>query len=371
MGSLRSDIMATIAILVLACIAAVSAKTYFKEEFGAGWEDRWVVSDWKKSEGQAGTWDVTAGDWYGDAEADKGLHTSEDARFYAISAKHEDFSNKEKPLVIQFSVKHAQKIDCGGGYMKLFPAGTNQEKLHGGADEDKYNIMFGPDICGTGTKKVHVIFSYKGQNLLVKKDIKCETDELSHLYTLIVHPDNTYIVNIDQKEVASGSLFDDWDFLKPKTIKDPAISKPKDWVDEKKIDDPEYKGEWKAKKIDNPDYKGEWEHPMIDNPDFVDDPLVYSYESFAVAAFEIWQVKAGSIFDNVIITDSVEEADAFAKSTFLANKDGEKKMFDKIQEEKRAKEEEERKKAEEASAADEDEEDEDDDGDEEKTKDEL
>merc|ERR1711871_1073008 len=102
----------------------------------------------------------------------------------------------------------------------------------------------------------------------------------------------------------------------------------------------------------------------IDNPDFVDDPLVYSYESFAVAAFEIWQVKAGTIFDNVIITDTIEEADALAKSTFLANKDGEKKMYDKIQEEKRAKEEE-------ASAADEDEEDEDDDDDEEKTKDEL
>merc|ERR1711975_62611 len=141
-------------------------------------------------------------------------------------------------------------------------------------------------------------------------------------------------------------------------------SKPEDWDDE---DD----GEWEPPMIDNPDYKGEWEHPMIDNPDFVDDPLVYSYESFAVAAFEILQGKAGSIFDNVIITDSIEEADALAKSTFLANKDGEKKMYDKIQEEKRAKEEEERKKAEEASAADEDEEDEDDDDDEEKTKDEL
>merc|ERR1711871_1524417 len=359
-------------LVACAIVACVSAKTYLKEEFGSGWDSRWVVSDWKKDEGQAGAWDVTAGDWYGDADIDKGLHTTEDARFYAISSEIEEFSN-----------------------------------------EGKDNIMFGPDICGTGTKKVHVIFSYKGQNLLVKKDIKCETDELSHLYTLIVHPDNTYEVEIDQKNVAKGSLFDDWDFLKPKTIKDPAISKPKDWVDEKKIDDPEdvkpegwddipaqvadpdatkpddwddeddgeweppmidnpeYKGEWKAKKIDNPDYKGEWEHPMIANPDFVDDPLVYSYESFAVAAFEIWQAKAGTIFDNVIITDSVEEADAFAKSTFLANKDGEKKMFDKIQEEKRAKEEEERKKAEEASAADEDEEDEDDDEDEEKTKDEL
>merc|ERR1711998_828087 len=200
---------------------------------------------------------------------------------------------------------------------------------------------------------------------LTKKDIKCETDELTHLYTLIVKPDNTYIVNIDQKEVASGSLFDDWEFLKPKTIKDPAISKPKDWVDEKKIDDPEDKKPdgWDdiPKQVSDPEAskpedwddedKGEWEHPMIDNPDFVDDPLVYSYESFAVAAFEIWQVKAGSIFDNVIITDSLEEADAFAKDTFLATKDAEKTMYDKIQEEKRAKEEEERKAAEEASAS--------------------
>jgi len=29
--------------------------------------------------------------------------------------------------------------------------------------------MFGPDICGTSTKKVHVIFTYKGKNLLTKK----------------------------------------------------------------------------------------------------------------------------------------------------------------------------------------------------------
>merc|ERR1711985_151296 len=114
--------------------------------------------------------------------------------------------------------------------------------------------------------------------------------------------------NIDQKEVASGSLFDDWEFLKPKTIKDPAISKPKDWVDEKKIDDPEDKkpedwddeddGEWEPPMIDNPEYKGEWKAKKIDNPDYkgeLEHPM----------------------------TDNIEEADGLAKSTFLANKDGE------------------------------------------------
>jgi len=29
--------------------------------------------------------------------------------------------NTGKDLVVQFSVKHAQKLDCGGGYIKLLP----------------------------------------------------------------------------------------------------------------------------------------------------------------------------------------------------------------------------------------------------------
>lgn len=37
----------------------------------------------------------------------------------------------------------------------------------------------GPDICGPGTKKVHVIFTYKGKNLLTKKDIRCKVREFS------------------------------------------------------------------------------------------------------------------------------------------------------------------------------------------------
>lgn len=53
----------------------------------------------------------------------------------------------------------------------------------------------GPDICGPGTKKVHVIFSYKGENQLINKDIRCKDDVYSHLYTLIVKPDNTYEVS--------------------------------------------------------------------------------------------------------------------------------------------------------------------------------
>lgn len=61
-------------------------------------------------------------------------------------------------MVIQFSVKHEQDIDCGGGYVKVFDCKLDQKDMHG---ESPYELMFGPDICGPGTKKVS-IFSISG-----------------------------------------------------------------------------------------------------------------------------------------------------------------------------------------------------------------
>lgn len=59
-----------------------------------------------------------------------------------------------------------------------------------------FKFKIGPDICGPGTKKVHVIFNYKGKNLLINKDIRCKDDVYSHLYALVVKPDNTYEVRL-------------------------------------------------------------------------------------------------------------------------------------------------------------------------------
>lgn len=210
--------------------------------------------------------------------------------------------------------------------------------------------MFGPDICGHSNRRVHVIFEHEGKNHLIKKNIAPETDTFTHLYTLIVNPDNTYKVQIDGVEKAAGSLADDWDMLPPKEINDPAASKPADWVDEKDIVDPtdvkpadwddepativdpeatkpedwddeldgdweaptianpNYKGVWTPAKIPNPDYKGPWIHPKIVNPDYHEDNTLYEYDSFGVIGVEVWQVKAGSVFDNFLITDDLDEA---------------------------------------------------------------
>lgn len=81
------------------------------------------------------------------------------------------------------------------------------------------SLMFGPDICGTQTKKLHVIVSYQGQNYPIKKDLDCETDKLTHFYTFILRPDATFSVVVDNRERESGSMYSDWDILSPHKVK--------------------------------------------------------------------------------------------------------------------------------------------------------
>merc|ERR1711871_1266847 len=109
------------------------------------------------------------------------------------------------------------------------------------------------------------------------------------------------------------------DWVDEKRIVDADATKPDDWDDEEDgeweapmKDNPEYKGDWKAKRISNPEYKGVWEAKKIDNPEYVDDDAVYKYSDFGFIGFDLWQVKGNTIFDNIIVTDDVAEADAFA-----------------------------------------------------------
>merc|ERR1739841_83835 len=175
----------------------------------------------------------------------------------------------------------------------------------------------------------------------------------SHLYRLILRKDNTARVEIDEEKIYDGNIKDDWEVLQPKEISDPADKKPEDWSDESMIDDPsekkpddwadekrivdseakkpddwddeedgeweapmkdnpEFKGEWSVKRISNPAYKGVWEAKKIDNPEYEDDNEIYKYDEFGFIGFDLWQVKGGTIFDNIIITDDKAEADSFA-----------------------------------------------------------
>merc|ERR1712037_126593 len=218
-----------------------------------------------------------------------------------------------------------------------------------------------------------------------------EDSGISHLYRMILKPDNTVRVEIDEEKIYEGSIKEDWEVLKPKEIPDPEDKKPEDWVDSSMMDDPEdkkpddwveekrivdeeakkpddwddeedgeweapmkdnpaYKGDWSVKRIENPAYKGVWEAKKIANPEYVDDDKIYSYADFGFLGFDLWQVKGGTIFDNIIMCDDVAEADAFAKKW---------KALNEVETAKK-KEEDDAKKASEAKADAEDDDDDDD-----------
>jgi len=365
----------SIASLVCLIAAPATAEIYLKEQFNdEGWSKRWTPSTKWKSASDMGEWKAVAGKWNGGSETDLGIQTSPDARFFGLSAPlSKPYSSKDKKdLIIQYTVKHEQKIDCGGAYIKLLAGGNKFDAAKFGGDTP-YKVMFGPDICGA-TKRTHVILNYppKKDNVLIKKDVSCETDELSHLYTLIIKPDNTFEVKVDNKSVRTGKIEDEFDMLPAKEIKDPNESKPDDWVDEREIpdpndvkpegyddivaeipdpdakkpddwddeddgeweapmiDNPEYSGPWEPKMIPNPEYKGVWKHPMIPNPEYKPDDSLWAVcnDGCTHVGFELWQVKSGTIFDDILVTDSIEEAQKFAEETFHAKRDAEKEKYD-------------------------------------------
>merc|ERR1712226_1489816 len=174
---------------------------------------RWTVSKWKESEGTQGTWASSAGKWFKDEAENKGIQTVEDSKFFGISSNFDSFSNDGKDLIIQYQVKYEKDVECGGGYIKVGPKLADQKQF---GDPSVYNIMFGPDKCGY-TKRTHLIFQYKGNNVLKKTDLayKQENEGTSHLYRMTLKPDNTVSVTIDEAEIYSGALKDDWELLPP------------------------------------------------------------------------------------------------------------------------------------------------------------
>jgi len=345
--------------VLLAAAASVQAHTYFHETFDN--VDRWTHSGVSGSDGK---FEHAASKFAADA-TNKGFKTSQDAKFYAASAPIATaFSNRGKDLILQFSIAHQQDIDCGGGYIKLLPA-VEPKEFEG---KSPYYIMFGPDICGY-TKKIHFILTVDGKNHLWKKEPQALSDTLTHVYTARLKPDNTYEVYVDGVKKESGSIEEDWDILKSKEIDDPADVKPSEWEDNAEMDDPsdskpadwdtepetvadpeakqpedwdesedgkweapmisnpKHKGSWKAKKIPNPKYKGVWAPKKIANPEYKENKELYAFDDIAAVGIDLWQVKSGTVFDDIIVTDSMTEAEE-ARKSWEASKDAETKNKD-------------------------------------------
>lgn len=254
---------------------------------------------------------------------DLGLLVPEEAKHYGVAATFPPLEGaKGVPFVVQFEVKFQDSLTCGGSYIKLYDSdGAEASEFK---DDTRYVIMFGPDRCGA-TDKIHFILQHKSPKTGKWEEKHCQEppsvphDNLSHLYGLVIKPDNSFEIFVDGVSKTSGNLLtsmqppvnppkeiddptdskpedwvdnakmsdpsatkpDDWDEDAPARIPDPKASKPEGWNDdaEKRIPDPsasqpsdwddDEDGEWEPPIIDNPACKvgcGKWEPPMISNP---------------------------------------------------------------------------------------------------------
>ena len=192
-----------------------------------------------------GEWSVETAEKNG-IEGDKGLVVKTPAAHHAISASFVDSVNPDgKDLVVQYDLKLQNDLQCGGAYIKLLTESEQGIKYKEFDDKTPYTIMFGPDRCGT-TNKIHLIFRH--QNPITKqweeKHLKAAPEPRidstkTHLYTLLVKPDNSFSLYLDNEMIKSGSLLEDFDpsVNPPREIADPSDVKPSDWVDEPKIAD--------------------------------------------------------------------------------------------------------------------------------------
>ncbi|KIX07491.1 uncharacterized protein Z518_02144 [Rhinocladiella mackenziei CBS 650.93] len=230
-------------------------KAPFLEQFTDDWDSRWTPSHAKKQDSKSdedwayvGEWAVEEPTVLPGIAGDKSLVVKNAAAHHAISAKFPSvINNKGKTLVIQYEVKLQNGLECGGAYMKLL---RENKALHAEefSNASPYVIMFGPDKCGA-TNKVHFIFQHKNpktgeyEEKHLKSAPQAKTGKLTTLYTLIVKPDNTFEMLIDNKSAKNGSLLEDFSpaVNPPKEIDDPKDKKPDDWVEQARIPDPEAK----------------------------------------------------------------------------------------------------------------------------------
>lgn len=181
-------------------------------------------------------------------QGDKGLVVKSPAARHAISRKlNRVVDNSGNTLVVQYEVKLQKGLECGGAYVKLL---SENEALHADefSGETPYQVMFGPDRCGS-TNKVHFIIRRKNpisgeyeEKHLASTPV-ARLNKTSNLYTLIIKPDQTYEIRINGDVVRAGLMTEEGvfkpGFNPPKEVDDISDIKPEDWVDDQMMPDPD------------------------------------------------------------------------------------------------------------------------------------
>ena len=78
----------------------------------------------------------------------------EKARHYGIATGIPETVDPAEGLVLQYDLKIADGVTCGGAYLKFLTADADI-KFEELKDDSPYTVMFGPDKCGSTNKVRH------------------------------------------------------------------------------------------------------------------------------------------------------------------------------------------------------------------------
>ena len=237
-------------LLTLLLSNIVMGKILFAEDFDTEeWKKTWVKSNWK-NEKQA-EFKHTEGT-LAPKNFTKGLYTSQETKYYVLSRKFKPALNlSESPLVLQHSVKYEDSIVCGNGFIKLFPPDYNANEC---GFETPALVTFGPDVCSTNNR-IAVLLNHNGLGEMWRKKVEAPVDKLTHFFTLMLKHDGSYQLYVDAEPVAEGSIESEWQV--------------------------------KAKEA--------------------------NWFNIGGIGIVIWQSKAKMLFDNILITDDLQQALRIAK----------------------------------------------------------
>jgi hypothetical protein len=206
-----------------------------------------------------GEWTWKAGEFHGDPN-DKGIQTSEDSPFHRLTAELEQPCNKmESDLVVQMSVKYEKGV-CGGEISIVLGG----DRCHSTFDD------VAPDYVKFTIRETDQFVAVNsasgrgGRSTGTEIVVPPADTVLTHLYTLVIKPDSTYYVSIDN-------------------------------------------GVWGR-------YSGTFERSLIG-------------EDCTHIAIEARHRHAGVLLDDIIVTDSLEEAQAYARATWSSKGTLEQHMF--------------------------------------------
>jgi hypothetical protein len=215
--------------------------------------------------------------------------TKTQSAFYGLGRRFPDWIQvKDRTLVLQYEVRAQTAFTCSGAYVKLFS--YHKYRPHLLSNFTDYTIMFGPDRCAD---KNMVQFIYTHLHPVqhsyiyhaLKSPPKVPIDFYTHLYTLIVRPNSTFSILIDNVEQRNGTLFHGFE---------PPLLEPREIVNEK------------GEKVRNPDY-------FVDlNPG--------AWHDLTGVGFEFWAVNQDFAFTNLLVAHDEKAVIEWNKKNFAVRK---------------------------------------------------